>query len=88
LWLEDLISELEETGSCPVYPLLKREDEKYVTERAYENPRFVEDMIREGTLVLRKQSNLKGFAIECEAFESIHGHNAWAKHSEGSLEQN
>lgn len=85
LWLEDLIAQLEETGSCPVYPLLKREDEKYVTERAYENPKFVEDMIREGTEVLRNQQSVKGFAIECEAFESIHGHNAWAKHAEGSL---
>jgi GTP cyclohydrolase IB len=85
LWIEELVRELEDCASCPVYPILKREDEKYVTERAYENPRFVEDVIREAVLVLRNKPCLKGFAVEAEAFESIHGHNAWAKHAEGSL---
>ncbi|MGE0200952.1 MAG: GTP cyclohydrolase FolE2 [Candidatus Melainabacteria bacterium] len=82
LWLEDLIAALEETASCPVYPLLKRPDEKYVTERAYENPKFVEDVIRDATLLLRDYDGIDGFSLEVEAFESIHGHNAWARHAE------
>lgn len=86
-WIEDLVAELENCASCPVYPILKREDEKYVTERAYENPRFVEDVIREAVLVLREKAYLKGFEVEAEAFESIHGHNAWARHQE-SLDTN
>lgn len=82
LWFEDLISALEECSSCPVYPFLKREDEKYVTERQYENPKFVEDVIREATAVLRTHTGVNGFSLEVEALESIHGHNAWAFHEE------
>lgn len=82
VWLEDLIAGLEETASCPVYPLLKRPDEKYVTERAYDNPKFVEDVIREATVYLRKYEGITGFSLEVEAFESIHGHNAWTHHAE------
>ncbi len=83
LWIEDLIDKLEECGSCPVYPILKREDEKYVTERAYDNPKFVEDVIRDCILVLRGLPIVQGFELNIEAFESIHGHNAWASHREG-----
>lgn len=85
LWLEDLIEALDECGSCPVYPVLKREDEKYVTERAYDNPKFVEDVIRDTVALLRKTPSVVGFEVEAEAFESIHGHNAWAHQKEGQI---
>jgi GTP cyclohydrolase IB len=81
VWIEDMITTMDECASCPVYPVLKREDEKYVTERAYENPRFVEDAIREAIARLQTYPGIKGFAIEVEALESIHAHNAWAAHS-------
>lgn len=82
LWLEDLITQLDETATCPVYPVLKREDEKYVTERQYENPKFVEDVVRDATLLLQQTGGVTGFRIEVEALESIHGHNAWAFNEE------
>ena len=82
IYIEDLAELLEAQGSCPVYPLLKREDEKYVTERAYENPKFVEDILRDSVLALRRLPGLQWFALECENFESIHNHNAFASHEE------
>lgn len=82
-WIEDLIEALDECASCPVYPILKREDEKYVTERAYDNPKFVEDVIRDSVTVMRNLPSVRGFEVEVEAFESIHGHNAWAHQKEG-----
>lgn len=82
VWIEDLARALEECSSCPVYPLVKREDEKYMTEKAYDNPKFVEDVIRDATLLLRNYPGIQGFYIEVEALESIHGHNAWASHRE------
>lgn len=82
VWIEDLVAALEECASCPVYPILKRPDEKYVTERQYDNPKFVEDVVRDATLMLREFPAVRGFAIECEALESIHAHNAWAYHEE------
>lgn len=82
VWIEDLVSALEDTASCPVYPLVKREDEKWMTERAYENPKFVEDVIRDAILVLRDYPSVTGFDLEVEALESIHGHNAWTAHQE------
>lgn len=78
IWIEDLIEMIEKCGSCPVYPLLKRADEKYVTEKAYANPKFVEDVLREVVLGLRENKDIKSFEVECEAFESIHNHSAWA----------
>ena len=69
-------------SSCPLYPLLKREDEKYVTEKAYENPKFVEDIIRDCVLALRTLEKITYFSVECENFESIHNHNAYASHIE------
>jgi GTP cyclohydrolase IB len=78
LWIEDLIETIEECGSSPVYSLLKREDEKFVTERAYENPRFVEDMVREATVRLLSMDNIRWFSVEAENFESIHKHSAYA----------
>ena len=81
-WIEDLVSLLEGQGSCPVYPLLKREDEKYVTEQAYNNPKFVEDVLRDMVLALRGIKSIVWFEAECETYESIHNHNAYAYHAE------
>lgn len=83
-WIEDLVSLLEAQASCPVFPLLKREDEKYVTERAYDNPKFVEDVLRDMVLALRGIRGVSWFEAECETFESIHNHNAYAYHAEDS----
>ena len=78
IWLEDLIEALEKCGSCPVYPFLKREDEKYVTEYAYNNPKFVEDVLRDTIIELKKFKIIHHAQVEVEAMESIHNHNAWA----------
>ena len=78
LWIEDLVELLEAQASCSVYPVLKRADEKFVTEKAYENPKFVEDMVRDVVLALRAQPGISWFQVECENFESIHSHNAYA----------
>lgn len=78
VWLEELIGWVEECASCPVYSLLKREDEKAVTERAYDNPMFVEDMVRAITVKLRSDPRVSWFKIQCENFESIHNHSAYA----------
>ncbi|VBB06856.1 gtp cyclohydrolase fole2/mpta [Lucifera butyrica] len=82
IWIEDLAALMEAQGSCPVYPLLKREDEKYVTERAYENPKFVEDILRDLVLALRALDGVEWFEIHCENYESIHNHSAYAAHVE------
>ena len=82
IWLEDLIEMIEGCASCPVYPLLKREDEKFVTEKAWNNPKFVEDVLRDVVLKLRQNEVVKEFEVECEAFESIHNHSAWAFQTE------
>lgn len=78
IWLEDLIEMVESCASCPVYTLLKREDEKYVTEKAWENPKFVEDVLRDVVVKLRNSDRIKEFEVDCEAMESIHNHSAWA----------
>ena len=82
VWLEDLIELVESSASCPLYSILKRQDEKYVTEHAYENPRFVEDVLREVVVKLRNHPAITSFEVECEAFESIHNHSAWAYQKE------
>lgn len=82
IWLEDLIELVESCASCQLYSLLKRQDEKYVTEKAWENPRFVEDVLREVVVKLRNHQIVKEFEIDCEAFESIHNHSAWAYQKE------
>ena len=82
IWLEDLIELIESCASCPLHPLLKRQDEKFVTEKAYENPRFVEDVLREVVVKLRNHASIKEFEVDCEAFESIHNHSAWAYQKE------
>lgn len=78
IWIEDLIKTIEKCGSCEIYPLLKRPDEKFVTEKAYKNPKFVEDILRDVVLSLRENKIINSFEVECEAFESIHNHSAWA----------
>jgi GTP cyclohydrolase I len=78
IWIEELVSLVEECGSSPVYSLLKRVDEKYVTEQAYENPKFVEDIVREVTEKLLAEPAITWFSVEAENFESIHKHSAYA----------
>ncbi len=78
VWLEELIEWIEASASCALYPVLKRPDEKWVTERAYDNPRFVEDLSREVVVRLRKDERIRWFSVEVENFESIHAHNAYA----------
>lgn len=80
--IEKLAAIIEKQASSPIFPVLKREDEKYVTEAAYENPKFVEDILRDLVLALRKLDGINYFSIECENFESIHNHNAYASHQE------
>ncbi|AUZ04048.2 MULTISPECIES: GTP cyclohydrolase FolE2 [Vitreoscilla] len=76
--VDELIDIVEEQASCQLYGLLKRPDEKYVTERAYENPKFVEDMVRDVAATLRDDERVLAFTVESENFESIHNHSAYA----------
>lgn len=78
LWLEDLIALGQESGSSPVYALLKREDEKFVTEAAFAAPAFVEDVVRNAATRLTAHPKVGGFRVEVESFESIHNHSAYA----------
>jgi GTP cyclohydrolase IB len=78
VWLEELIEAIEASASCALYPVLKRPDEKWVTEKAYENPRFVEDMVREVALRLDADERVRSYSVEVENEESIHAHNAYA----------
>lgn len=78
VWLEDLISVIEAEASCPVYSVLKRSDEKWVTERGYENPKFVEDVVRDVVTALSGRADIRGFGVSCESLESIHNHSAVA----------
>jgi GTP cyclohydrolase IB len=77
-WIEDIIDVVERSASSGVYALLKREDEKYITEYAYDNPVFVEDLVREVTINLEKLNHFPWFSVEAENYESIHNHNAYA----------
>lgn len=77
--VEDLIAVAEEAASCQLWGLLKRPDEKYVTERAYDNPKFVEDLVRDIAIALGNDSRIAGYSVESENFESIHNHSAYAK---------
>jgi GTP cyclohydrolase IB len=78
IWIEDLIAMVEASASSELYSLLKREDEKAVTERAYENPTFVEDLVRNVALKLNAHPDVTWYKVEAENFESIHNHNAYA----------
>ncbi len=78
LWLEDVIEEVEDAASSEVYSVLKRPDEKYVTEKAYDTPMFVEDLVRSVCQRLKKLETVTWFRVEAENFESIHNHSAYA----------
>ncbi len=85
IWIEDLVPLLEAQGSSSLFPILKRQDERHVTEAAYRNPKFVEDVVRDTVLALRDVPGAMRFSVECESYESIHNHNAYAyTESEGS----
>ena len=76
---EDLVRIAEESASSEIWPLLKRSDEKWVTERAYDNPKFVEDLVRDVALRLNTEPRIGQYAVEVENFESIHNHSAFAR---------
>ncbi len=78
IWIEDLVSLLERQGSAEIFPLLKREDEKFVTEAAYDNPKFVEDVVRDVVATLRADERIVWFEAACESLESIHNHAVYA----------
>jgi len=78
IWLEDIIDIAEQNASAELFGLLKREDEKFLTEHAHENPKFVEDIVRDVALNLQKDKRVEGFIVETENFESIHNHSAYA----------
>lgn len=79
MWIEDLVEHLEASASVPVFAVLKRPDEKWVTEKAYENPKFVEDIVRDLATRLEDDDRVEWFSINSENFESIHSHNAYAQ---------
>ncbi|MBD3184165.1 GTP cyclohydrolase I FolE2 [Candidatus Poribacteria bacterium] len=78
VWIEDIIEIVESSASSDLYALLKREDEKYITEKAYDTPRFAEDMVREVAFRLEKMPQISWFSVETENYESIHNHSAYA----------
>jgi GTP cyclohydrolase I len=78
MWLEELIDIAESEASCEVFGILKRPDEKFVTERAYDNPKFVEDTVRDVAVVLNGDQRVRAYVVESENFESIHNHSAYA----------
>jgi GTP cyclohydrolase IB len=78
MWIEELIDIAEAEASCELYGILKRPDEKFVTERAYDNPKFVEDMVRDVAARLNNEDRIAEYVIESENFESIHNHSAYA----------
>jgi GTP cyclohydrolase I len=78
LWIEEIIDIVESVASCELYGLLKRPDEKYVTERAYDNPKFVEDIVRDVAVRLNEDERVAAYVVESENFESIHNHSAYA----------
>ena len=78
MWIEELIEIAESEASCELYGILKRPDEKFVTERAYDNPKFVEDMVRDVAARLNADERIAAYVVESENFESIHNHSAYA----------
>ena len=78
IWIEDLIDLVETSASCELYSVLKRPDEKAVTERVYDNPVFVEDLVRNVAARSNAQENIIWYRVEAENYESIHNHNAYA----------
>ena len=78
IWLEDMIGLVEKCASCDVYSVLKRIDEKHVTEKGFANPKFVEDVVRDIAQSLQEDKNITWFSVSAENFESIHNHSAYA----------
>lgn len=78
VWIEDIIQIAEDNASSQLYGLLKRPDEKFVTEKAYDNPKFVEDLVRDVAAALNKDARIDSYVVEAENFESIHNHSAYA----------
>ena len=83
IWIEDIVEIAEESASSPVYSLLKRQDEKFVTEQSYLNPRFVEDVTREVVLRLEERKEVDWYSVNVESIESIHNHSAFAYTEKG-----
>jgi len=83
IWMEDMIQIVEESASCDVYSVLKRVDEKSVTEKGYANPKFVEDVVRDIAIKLKTDDNIIWFSVSAENFESIHNHSAYAHITSG-----
>jgi len=79
VWLEELIDIAEQEASCELFGVLKRPDEKFVTERAYDNPKFVEDIVRDVAVRLNAEDRIRAYVLETENFESIHNHSAYAR---------
>ena len=79
IWIEEIIDIVEKEASSELYALLKRPDEKFVTERAYDNPKFVEDMVRDISVYFNKDERVTEYTVESENFESIHNHSAYAQ---------
>jgi len=78
VWIEELVRMAEDQASSELYGLLKRPDEKYVTEYAYDHPKFVEDMVRDIAAALNADERIEAYVVESENFESIHNHSAYA----------
>jgi GTP cyclohydrolase I len=78
VWIEEIVDLVEKQASSELYGLLKRPDEKFVTERAYDNPKFVEDMVRDVAAILNNDERISAYVVESENFESIHNHSAYA----------
>ncbi len=85
IWIEDIIELVENSASCDVYSVLKREDEKYVTEHGYNNPKFVEDVVRDVSKILIIDENITWFSVSAENFESIPNHSAYAYIERGDI---
>ena len=83
IWIEDMIELVEECASCDVYSVLKRIDEKCVTEKGFSNPKFVEDIVRDIAEKLKKDDNITWFSVSAENYESIHNHSAYAHITSG-----
>ena len=79
IWIEDIIDIIEKEASSELYGILKRPDEKYVTERAYDNPKFVEDLVRDIAGCFNKDKRIQTYTVSAENFESIHNHSAYAE---------
>ncbi|MGD9210579.1 MAG: GTP cyclohydrolase FolE2 [Desulfobacteraceae bacterium] len=88
IWLEDMIELVESCASCDVFSVLKRVDEKYVTEKGFSNPKFVEDIVRDVAIKLNRDDNIIWFSVSAENFESIHNHSAFAQITKGTAKFN